>query len=145
MRVGRPSFKVRSAASGNYYFACLALPSLYFSNNFSFQVQSLCVGNRMVFSDYLKQRIIFFKHQGLKPTAMSRLLKAEGLEASVVGIYNFLRRYEENGHIKRMPGSGRPSKVTVEVKDIVEAKMQEDDETTAVQLKCYLDGKYCNR
>ena len=74
---------------------------------------------------------------------MSRLLKAEGLEASVVGIYNFLRRYEENGHIKRMPGSGRPSKVTVEVKDIVEAKMQEDDETTAVQLKCYLDGKYC--
>ena len=51
--VGRPSFKVRSAASGNYYFACLGLPSLYFSNHFSFQVQSISVGNRMVFMQRL--------------------------------------------------------------------------------------------
>ena len=31
--------------------------------------------------------------------------------------------------------------MTAEVKVIVEAKLQEDDETTAVQLKCLLDGK----
>ena len=29
----------------------------------------------------------------------------------------------------------------MEVKDIVKAKMQADDKTTAVQLKCHLDGK----
>ena len=54
---------------------------------------------------------------------------------------SFLRRYEETGYIQRKPGSGRPSKVTAEVKVTVEAKMQEDDETTAVQLNCLLDGK----
>ena len=47
----------------------------------------------------------------------------------MTGIYSFLRRYEETGYIQRKPGSGRPSKVTAEVKVTVEAKMQEDDET----------------
>lgn len=34
----------------------------------------------------------------------------------------------------RLPGSGRPSKITPVIKRIVEDRMQEDDETTAVQL-----------
>lgn len=34
----------------------------------------------------------------------------------------------------RLPGSGRPAKITPEIKKIVEDRMQEDDETTAVQL-----------
>ncbi|KAL5503365.1 hypothetical protein EMCRGX_G010301 [Ephydatia muelleri] len=49
--------------------------------------------------------------------------------------------YEETGYIQRKPGSGRPSQVTAEVKVIDEAKMQEDDETSAVQLNCLLNGK----
>ena len=39
------------------------------------------------------------------------------------------------------PGSGRPSKITDEVKRIVEAQMQLDDETTAVQLRALLAQK----
>ncbi len=34
----------------------------------------------------------------------------------------------------RTPGSGRPSKVTEEIKAVVDAQMLEDDETTAYQL-----------
>ena len=34
----------------------------------------------------------------------------------------------------RLPGSGRPSKITPEIKKIVDDRMQHDDETTAVQL-----------
>ena len=36
--------------------------------------------------------------------------------------------------LTRRMGSGRPSKITPDVLRVVEAKMQADDETTAVQL-----------
>ncbi len=46
----------------------------------------------------------------------------------------FITRYEETGCFNRALGSGRPSKVTSEVKGLVEAQMQTDDETSACQL-----------
>ena len=48
------------------------------------------------------------------------------------------------GTIARNPGSGRPSKITAEVKRIVDEKMEEDDETTAVQLHQLLINKGFN-
>lgn len=42
--------------------------------------------------------------------------------------------YRETGSVERRPGSGRLSKVTAQVKELVEAQMQKDDETTAYQL-----------
>ena len=57
---------------------------------------------------------------------------------SCVGIAKFLSKYEETGLIARTPGSGRPSRITAEIKALVEAKMQEDDETTALQLHVLL-------
>ena len=38
------------------------------------------------------------------------------------------------GSISRRPGSGRPSKITMDIKRIVDSQMQLDDETTAIQL-----------
>ena len=38
----------------------------------------------------------------------------------------------------RTPGSGRPSKITAEVKALVERQMGHDDETTAAQLHVLL-------
>ena len=40
--------------------------------------------------------------------------------------------------LSRKPGSGRPCKIMAEMKDIVETKMREDDETTAYQLHSLL-------
>ena len=57
---------------------------------------------------------------------------------SRVGIAKFLTKYEETGSIARTPGSGRPSKITAEIKALVEAKIQEDNETTALQLHALL-------
>lgn len=34
----------------------------------------------------------------------------------------------------RLPGSGRPSKITTEISKMVDDKMKSDDETTAIQL-----------
>ena len=88
----------------------------------------------MVFSDYAKQRIIFYYNQRLKAPAISRRLAEEGIKASRVGVHKFLRSCQSSASIARRPGSGRKSKITDEVKKIVEEKMREDDETTAMQL-----------
>ena len=51
----------------------------------------------------------------------------------------FLKRYIVTGTIVRQPGSGRPSHVTEEIKQIVEVQMRLDDETTAYQLHTLLN------
>ena len=45
------------------------------------------------------------------------------------------------GTIARKPGSGRPSKITPQIKAIVDEKMVEDNETTAYQLYSLLNEK----
>ena len=57
-----------------------------------------------------------------------------GYGVSHMGIYCFLKKFENRGTISRRHGSGRPSKITEEVKRIVEAQVQLDEETTATQL-----------
>jgi len=92
----------------------------------------------MVFSSYKKQRILYFYLKGYKAPTISRLLREEKLIASRVGVAKFLRKYEETGCITRTTGSGRPSKITEEIKALVETKMRKDDETTACQLHAFL-------
>ena len=87
-----------------------------------------------MYTTYKRQRIVFFHNQGHKAPTISRLLREEGLSASRRGIDKFLTKFKQTGSIGRRPGTGRPSKITAEVKAIVEEKMQEDDETTAYQL-----------
>ena len=63
---------------------------------------------------------------------------------SVFGVSKFLKHYKEMGTIARKPGSGRLSKVTSRVKELVEEQMQMDDETTATQLHTLLVSKGIN-
>ena len=62
----------------------------------------------------------------------------EHLRTSRVGVAKFIAKYNETGSLMRRPGSGHPSKITPEMKAIVEAKMREDDEATAYQLHSLL-------
>ena len=50
-------------------------------------------------------------------------------------------KYELTGSVSRAPGSGRPTKISTEIKAIVEDKMWEDDETTASQLHKILTSR----
>ena len=88
----------------------------------------------MVFSDYTKQRILIFYRRGYRAPTIAKKLRDEGIIASRRGIWKFLTRYLETGTIKRKEGSSRPTKITSEVKRLVETQMRLDDETTAVQL-----------
>ena len=69
---------------------------------------------------------------------MVDVLRGKGLSVSKTGILQLLRKYEVTGTIERRPGSGRPTKVSPEILQLVEDRMKEDDETTAVQLQSFL-------
>ena len=95
----------------------------------------------MVYSSYKQQRILFFASKRLRAPAIAKELRKENLTCSRIGVYKFLRKYEETGSIRRRVGSGRPTKITAEIKQIVEAQMRADDETTAYQLHRLLTEK----
>ena len=96
---------------------------------------------KMPYSDYLKNRALCYRSQGLSPPRIVKRLKEEGLIASRQGLAKFFNRYDETGSAARRPGSGRISKLTPEVLAIVEGQMQMDDETTAVQLMALLAAR----
>ena len=85
---------------------------------------------------YAKQRILHLVYvEGRENRAeVARLLHKEGILTTRKSVAVFLRRYEIDGTIERRPGSGRPTKLSIELLRIVETQMRKDDETTAVQL-----------
>ena len=60
------------------------------------------------------------------------------MKASRKGIANFLKLYDETA---RLQGSGRPSKITEEIKKLVEEQMRKGDKTTSHQLHALLNSK----
>ena len=88
----------------------------------------------MFFSEYTKRRILFFHSRGLKAPTIRHCLREEGIITSRECIHRFIQRYRLTGAIQRKRASGRPSKVTSEVRKLVDDFMEEDDETTAHQI-----------
>ena len=89
----------------------------------------------MVYTAYVKQRIVYYHTQNLKPPTIQKLLlEEEGQVTTRQGITKFLQIYKRTGLIARCQGSGRPSKRSEAVKEIVEQQVRRDDETTAIQL-----------
>ena len=95
-----------------------------------------------MYSVYCKQRIVYLRMKGLKTPTITRILKErESLPMTRVGIHEFLKRFEETGCLMRRPGSGRPSKMTIEVKRVVEQQMRLNDGMTTTQLHALLVSK----
>ena len=90
---------------------------------------------KMVYSDYVKQRILFYRRLGKSFVQITRCLAEEGHATTKIGVCKFIRRYEETGMISRTPGSGKASKLTADAKKIIEEQMEKDDETTGVELQ----------
>ena len=89
----------------------------------------------IVFSTYKLQQILFYFFQGYKSPTIARLLrKKDGMVACRRHIAKFLAKYREMGSIGRRSGSGRPSKLTREVKVFIKEQMRHDNKTTAHQL-----------
>lgn len=90
----------------------------------------------MVLSPYAKQRILLYYSRGYVSSNKIRkvLFDEDHILVSRVTVWKFLRNYAKTQNLARKEGSGRPSKVTPEVKAIVEHHMKVDDEMTAYQL-----------
>ena len=92
----------------------------------------------MVLSTYEKQRIVFYHQNGLAPSQILSALKVENIVTTRQTIARFIRRFINTRSIFHKKGSGRPSKITNRVLELVERRMREDDETTAVQVHTLL-------
>lgn len=92
-------------------------------------------------STYAKMRILALYSAGNRPPKIQKILKEESIVISRVSIWKFIRRYERSGTLARKEGSGRPTKITPQVMALVEEQMNNDDETTAVQLHKILNDK----
>ena len=92
----------------------------------------------MVYSSYIKLRILFYCLKGYGSINIHKCLMKEGMVTSRSGICKLIRRYKETGSIGRRPGSGRSSNITAEMKQIVDEQMRKDDETSAFQLYALL-------
>ena len=80
-----------------------------------------------------------YHSKGYKPYTITNLMKEnDGISVSRYGVAKFLKVYQTTGTIERRPGSGRMSSITWKIKELVEAKMQKDNETTATQLHSML-------
>ena len=88
----------------------------------------------MVFSEYKKQCVLALASRGLKAPTIAKELQKENLKCLRVGVHKLLCKFEEMGSISRRVGSGRPSKVTTEIKQIAEEQMRIGDKMTAYQL-----------
>ena len=75
---------------------------------------------------------------GYKPLTICRMLWEEGLIANRMGIHKLLQKHREMNNMERRPGSGRPMKMTVLVKALVDQQMRDDNETIALQLHTLL-------
>ena len=87
-----------------------------------------------LYGDYKYQRILYYHRQGHKPPAIAKLLQEESLKCTRMGIYKFIKKYEKFGTFSVVPGAGRPTLITSEIKQLVDQRMEEDNETTATQL-----------
>ena len=77
-----------------------------------------------VYSSYKEQRILCVYFGGYKPPTIAVLLREEGMQVSRRGVDQFLQRYQDTGAFARKPGSGCPSKITSEIKALVDEQMK---------------------
>ena len=91
---------------------------------------------------YGKQRILHYHAQGIRGYTITKLLRAKDkILISRKAVWRFLKVYRETGSLLRNRGSGRPTKVTIDVLAIVDERMKEDDETTAKHLHALLNER----
>ena len=96
----------------------------------------------MVLTAYCKQRIIqLYFERRVSYGNVSQVLATEGFCVSKKAVWTTIQKYKEHGTISRLPGSGRPFKLTREMLDAIEEQMRLDDETTATQLVRILEER----
>ena len=87
---------------------------------------------------YAKIRIISLKESGISNKMIQQILAEENVMTTSETIRRFWKRYNFCGSIDCAHSSGRKSKATANVLEIIDSSMTENDETTAKQLQLVL-------
>ena len=88
----------------------------------------------MVYRVFVNYRIVMLhSRNGYGAPSIAKILQ-KGECLSRRGIAKFIDRYKARGTVLRKLGTGKWAKITEEIKELVEGKMREDDETTAVDV-----------
>ncbi len=86
-------------------------------------------------SNITKNRILeAIRENGYCPALITRELNAKGYKFCVSTLRRFYERYKERGTTARARGSGRPSKITRQLLQVVQEEMHKNHETTARHL-----------
>lgn len=86
-----------------------------------------------------KRIMIRLHNKGMNGVQIEKELRVEhNISVTSQAVNRFLRYYKIKKCIARKQGSGRPSKITETVLQLIEDAMNNDDETTATQLQSIL-------
>ena len=87
----------------------------------------------MVLSTYAKQRVIALYSEGFTALTIVKKLR-EAIYVTQVGTHKFLCVYKATHTVNRRSGSGRPSKITAEIRKLVDQQMIKDNKTATYHL-----------
>ena len=72
--------------------------------------------------------------EGFKALTIVKKLREEAIYVTQVGVHKFLCVYKATHTVNRRSGFGRPSKITAEIRKLVDQQMIKDNKTTAYHL-----------
>ena len=84
---------------------------------------------------YTRNRIDCLFKEGLRPVEIVKVVKREGLQASFSSVTRIVRKIQQTGSTKNLPGSGRPKTLSAEAKAFVEDQMRKNDEATSIEIQ----------
>ena len=93
-------------------------------------------------SSYLRERIVALWEEGKKVLEIVMTLESEEKRTSRATVRRWVFRWRTNRGLRDRHRSGRLSKITAEIGSFVEAKLQEDDEITSVELQRLISRKF---
>ena len=97
--------------------------------------------SEMVYSSYVKQRILLFRRESFQKIAED--LAKEGHIVSKSGVTLFFKKYAKEGSIGRKPGSGLTGKKTAALLKLVDSHMEKDDDIRQVSFGPQYEAVAC--
>ena len=91
-------------------------------------------------SSYYRERIIALWNEGANVSAIVRALYEEGRNITRGTVRCWIFRWEQD--LQDDFRKGRPSKITSEISEYLERRLEEDDETTSVELQRVVVRKF---
>ena len=84
-------------------------------------------------SEYVKLRILLFYQRNVKICHAVHELSLEGIKRTKRTVSKYYKRFGREITLCELPRSGRPSTLERQHYDFIDAKMEENDELTAVR------------